>query len=394
MTTSKHPLRLALVSETWPPEVNGVAMTLQRLADGLHRTGHHVEIIRPRQDRDPAVPMAEECLIRGMPIPGYPALRFGLPAYRRLLRRWRQRRPDVVHVATEGPLGLSALFAAEKAGIPVLSTFHTNFHAYSRHYGLGLFNSLILSYLRWFHNRTVLTLVPTKRLAEELQQTGFTRLAILPRGVDRTLFSPQRRSERLRTSWGASPTDLVCLYVGRLAPEKNLALLFATHAALATEKRGCRLVCIGDGPLRQSLRKRHPDCLFPGELRGEELAASYASADLFLFPSMTETFGNVVVEALASGLPVVAFDCAAANTLIRPGRNGALAPPGDAQAFMAAARSLIVQLSDKMREHCRESVASLDWDSLSACYLDYLRQTIRKGATQRQAKETFFLAPD
>jgi glycosyltransferase involved in cell wall biosynthesis len=364
-------MRLAVVTETWPPEVNGVAMTLSRLVHGLCERNHHVQLVRPRQARgdlgaqDAAF---EEKLIRGMPIPRYPQLKLGLPSRKMLLATWGMRRPDLVHIATEGPLGWSALKAARHLRIPVTSDFRTNFHSYSQHYGLGWLRKPISAYLRKFHNQTQCTMVPTRALGAELRSLGFERLQVVARGVDTRLFSPGLHSNGLRAHWGAGPADLVLLVVGRLAPEKNLDLALAAFEAMRAVNTGVRLVFVGDGPMRESLERRCPDAQFAGTLPQAELARCYASADLLLFPSLTETFGNVTLEALASGLPVLAFDCAAAAEWIVNGHNGWLAPPDDPTQYVQAAVSLALDLHSVARAGnvARASVAELDWQQITA----------------------------
>ena len=225
---AQRSLRVAVVTETYPPEVNGVAMTLARMVEGLHRRNHDVQLIRPQQDGRETAECGvrfHEVLTRGLPIPRYPNLRMGVPSKRTLVRLWGRHRPDVVHIATEGPLGWSALQAALHLKLPVSSDFRTNFHAYSEHYGIGWLCKPIMAYLRKFHNRTQCTMVPTDALQRELEASGFRRLAVVTRGVDTLQFAPQRRSDALRAQWGVGATDLVVACVGRLAPEKNLGTL-------------------------------------------------------------------------------------------------------------------------------------------------------------------------
>ncbi len=370
---SRTQLRVALVTETFPPEINGVAMTLGRTLEGLLRRGHSVQLVRPRQASDNVrsaaahPPGFSEVLVRGVPIPNYAGLRFGLPAGLRLLQLWRRQPPDIVHVATEGPLGWSALNAARRLGLSVSSGFHTNFHNYTRHYGLGWMRRPISGYLRGFHNRCDVTLVPTQALAETLCREGYRNLAVVSRGVDTTLFRPERRSAALRACWGVAEGQLLVLHVGRLAAEKNLPLLLDAWDAIRIRRPEARLLFVGDGPMRSGLAARCPDAIFAGMRSGADLAAHYASADLFLFPSMTETFGNVTTEALASGLGVVAYDYAAAGELIEDGGNGCKAPLGDADAFVAAAVRLATpdggELA-RLRARSAPSVAHLDWERI------------------------------
>jgi glycosyltransferase involved in cell wall biosynthesis len=318
-------LRLAVVTETWPPEVNGVALTLSRLVQGLCERNHPVQLVRPRQtmgDRGAQDSGFEEKLMRGMPIPRYPQLKLGLPGRKALMASWSLQRPDLVHIATEGPLGWSALKAARQLRIPVTSDFRTNFHSYSQHYGLGWLRRPIAAYLRKFHNQTLCTMVPTRALCAELLSQGFERLQVVARGVDTRLFDPGLHDHTLRAHWGAGPGDLVLLVVGRLAPEKNLDLVLAAFDAMQAVHDGVRLVFVGDGPMRDALERRCPQARFMGSQTQAELARSYASADLLLFPSLTETFGNVTLEALASGLPVLAYACAAAAEWVQTDHNG------------------------------------------------------------------------
>lgn len=390
-------LRIALVTETFPPEINGVAMTLGRMVDGLLRRGHSVQLIRPRQSRSES-PVEqhglEEVLADGVPIPNYGGLKFGLPAKARLVKLWQKKRPDLVHVVTEGPLGWSAICAAKKLRLPVTSDFHTNFHSYSGHYGLGWLKAPIAGYLRKFHNRTQATLVPTQRLAQELGGIGYQNLVVVSRGVDTAQFHPGRRSAELRAAWGVAADQLVVLYVGRLAPEKNMSVILKAFAAIRASRPDARLLFVGDGPLRAKLAASCPDAIFAGMRSGEDLAMHYASADIFLFPSMTETFGNVTTEALASGLGVVAYDYAAAADLIDDGDNGCSVPFGDAAAFAAAAETLASENGNQLRQVRANSAASvthLDWEvihdklthTLASVVASHDRRDFDQGAPSR-----------
>ncbi len=366
LSVTQRRLRLAVVTETYPPEVNGVAQTIAKVVEGLCAAGHDLTLVRPSQGEPPGkAPDAatREVFVTGVPIPKYGQLKMGLPAMNRLTRLWRAQRPDVVHIVTEGPLGLSALAAARRLGLPVASEFRTNFHAYSAHYGLGWLARPILAYLRWFHNRTGCTMVPTRALAGELVAKGFDNLRVVARGVDTTRFDPAKRSPELRAAWGAKPDTLVALYVGRLADEKNLPLLVNAFERMRQTRPDSRLVLVGDGPARAALLRRCPTAVFAGLRKGEDLARHYASGDVFLFPSLTETFGNVTPEALASGLALAAFDHAAARELVVHGDNGLLAAAGDPAGFIQQAVNLARQAGhlEPMRRRARESVLRLSW---------------------------------
>lgn len=324
-------MRYAVVTETWPPEINGVALTVQALAHGLLARGHAVEVVRPRQPGDRHDPAGERSdgalatlLMRGASLPRYPGLRFGLPAMRALGRHWRQSRPDAVYVATEGPLGWSAARVAARLGIPVATGLHTRFDQYMRDYGMPWLEGTALAWMRRFHNRADATLVPTLELARFLRAHGFERVIRLARAVDTAQLSPERRDEALRATWGAGPDTPIAIHVGRIAPEKNLALAVRAFRAIGRQRPDARFVWVGDGPARDALARENPDFIFCGVQRGAELARYFASGDLFLFPSLSETFGNVTLESMASGLATVAFDTGAAREHLQHQVHGAL----------------------------------------------------------------------
>ena len=373
-------LRIAIVTETFPPEINGVAMTLGHIVQGLIARGHMVQVVRPRQARESGIAPGnmEEVLARGAALPQYGELRFGLPAKNRLLRLWTEKRPDVVHVVTEGPLGWSAVAAARKMHIAVTSAFHTNFHSYSGHYGLGLLKRPIEGYLRKLHNRTMATMVPTAALAASLERRGYQNLRVVSRGVDVQLFNPAKRSQALRQSWGLAPQDLAVLHVGRIAKEKNVGLVVAGFRALQHIHPSAKLIFVGDGPARQSVQDACPDAIFAGMRKGEDLAAHYASADVFLFASLTETYGNVVPEALASGLAVVAFAYGAALELVQDGVSGVLVPGNRDADFVQAVQRLMdpAHTLDSMRLAAAQSVAHVAWDRVYDAFIAVLQQAL------------------
>jgi len=362
-------VNIALVTETFPPEINGVAMTLAHLVEGLARRGHRVTVFRPRQgarDLPRSDGLYDEVLCPSVPIPGYSFLRAGLPVRGRLLRAWRIARPDVVHIATEGPLGYAALSAADKLGLPLASSFHTNFHSYSRHYGFAFLTRPALAYLRHFHNRTRITLSPTAELNAELTRDGFQGMRLLSRGVNTEVFNPVHRSEILRRDWGASPSDLVVVHVSRLAAEKNYPLLFDAYARIRALNPSARFIVVGDGPLRKKLSRAYPWIHFTGFLPRADLARHYASADAFLYASTTETFGNVVTEAMASGLPVVAYDYAAPARYIRNHENGLVVPFDDTNAWLLAATTLAgsASLRQRLGMAARRTAEGISWTAV------------------------------
>ena len=380
-------MRVAVVTETWPPEINGVALTVQSLAFGLFALGHDVELVRPRQAAD-----ADECtrlrqlLLPGATLPRYPGLRFGLPALRRLHRHWSERRPDALYVATEGPLGWSALGAAARLGVPVCTGFHTRFDEFANHYGLGLLAPIVFAYLRRFHNRAAATLVPTTELVRFLGSTGFRNVRLLRRAVDTSLFHPRRRDAVLRAEWGLAADELAVIHVGRLATEKNLGLAIRAFEAIRAAHRGARFIVVGDGPARAPLAAQQPGIVFAGMRRGEDLARHYASGDVFLFPSRTETFGNVTLEALASGVPVVAFDYGAAREHLRDTLAGARVAVGDDDGFIAASIAVAARVAasragaGRACEAARSSVATLSPSRVAGQFAALLGNLDRRNA--------------
>ncbi len=368
-TQSSAPLQIALVTETYLPEVNGVAITIGRMVQGLRQRGHRIHLIRPRQfkqDISAQETTYRETLVSGMPIPGYPELKSGLPAKGLLTRLWKQQRPDVVHIATEGPLGWSALSAARKLNIPVSTDFHTNFHSYTQHYGIGLLKKPIAAYLRHFHNKAACTMVPTVSLQQQLEHEGYKNVLVVSRGVDTELFHPAKRSQTLRASWGADDSTPVVMLVSRIAAEKNLHVVIQAFEQMRLVNPSARLVMVGDGPARAELQKQHPHVIFAGMKTGEELARHYASGDVFLYPSLTETYGNVTVEAMASSLATIAYDYAAARQHIHHDMNGLLVPFDDTGAFVIQAKALITDMErvQKLRHAARQTVESLTWEHI------------------------------
>ena len=365
-------MRYAIVTETYPPEVNGVALTVQALEQGLRARGHQVTLVRPRQPHETGG-AAHELLVRGAPLPRYPGLRLGLPATGKLTAHWRAAWPDAIYVATEGPLGWSALRAARRLGIPAATGFHTRFDQYMRDYGAAFLAPAALRWMRRFHNGADATMVPTRELAEFLVAQGFDNVMRLPRAVDTQLFDPARRDAGLRVGWGVGDGQPVAIHVGRIAPEKNLDLAVrafrALQAAMKQQARPePRFVWVGDGPARAQLQRDNPDFIFCGIQRGDALARHFASGDLFVFPSHSETFGNVTLEAMASGLPTVAFDYGAAHEHLRDGVHGAAIADGDDAGFIAA----VVRIGGDDRQRAamghagRDAVAGLRPDQVAA----------------------------
>lgn len=392
-THHRHLQRITIITETYRPEVNGVANTLSHIVDGLCARGIQVQVIRPQQhaaDEGEFDQGIESVLMAGLPIPGYKALRFGLPNSGKIRKALSAFSPDSLYVATEGPLGLAAVKAAKALSIPVISGFHTNFHQYFSHYHLGILTPLVYRYLRYFHNQTQGTLAPTKRLQHELQTCGFEQVNVLSRGVNAERFHPSKRCNMLRAEWGLTDQDLAVIYVGRLAAEKNIELAVQAYQQMQSEDARLRFILVGDGPQAAKLKELHPEFVFAGTQTGESLARHYASADIFLFPSKTDTFGNVVLEAMASALAVVAFDDAAAHQHIQHEQTGLLAPfhPQSIdldKGFVELAQSLVNRpnLLRYIRQNARQHAESIRWERIVDTFCEYLSMETPEHGTSK-----------
>lgn len=351
-------MRFDIVTDTFAPDVNGVAMTLGRLTEGLKSRGHRVHIIHTGEVARPG-----ETCSPSVPLPGYKEVRVGLPEPFKLRARWKKKRPDAIYVATESPLGKSALKAANALGIPVASGFHTNFHQYMEQYRMGGLQPVAMAYLKRFHQRADCTLTPSQEVVDRLLAEGFSNVHLLGRGVDTDLYSPSKRCDLLREKWAAGQSSPVVVMVGRVAAEKNFDLAIRAFEAMRQVAPDVTCVVVGDGPLREKLVEKFPWIHFSGVQLGEDLAKHYASADVLLFPSETETFGNVLLEGMASGLVTVSYDYAAAGLHVKSGENGLKAAKGDAEAFLNhAVAALSVDAAHPLRQAARETAEVLGWD--------------------------------
>lgn len=369
-------MRIALFTDTFPPTVNGVARTLGRLVRHGVERGHQVAVISTRVSRDPWEHATHHHQLPGVPMPVYPELQIARPLDRAGKRLLTAFHPDLAHVATESTVGWSGRRWARKRGVPLVSSFHTDFPAYLAGYGFGGLEKPVWRGLKAFHSRARITFCPSSATKKQLRENGFGHdIRIWSRGVDTEQFSPEYRSEAVRREV-APGAEKILVYTGRLAPEKRLDVLMEAfplvRKALGPE---VALVLVGDGPWMGRLREQAAEGVhFLGYRRGVHLAEAYAAGDVFAFPSDTETFGNVVTEALASGLPVVAPARGGVTDSVIPGKTGILVPPRDPESF---AQALIRILSDdplrkELAAGARAFAETRSWASILDCLLrDY-----------------------
>ncbi len=363
-----------MVTDTYYPDINGVAFTLARLCAGLRGRGHRVEIIRSGQAHG-----EDETTVWSWMLPGYREVKVGAPWPGYFDRRWRKNRPDAVYVAIETPLGFSATSAALRLGIPVVGGYHTNFSDYLQKYGAHWIGKQVWRYQKWFHDRLDLTLVPSPDAWEKLVAAGFSKVSILGRGVDTDLFSPAKRSEAVREELGARGDTPIALLVSRVSSEKNLGLAIRAFARMRQSCPGMISLVVGDGPARLKLQHDHPEVKFPGYMTDARLADCYASADILIFPSETETFGNVLIEGMASGLAILSYDYAAAGWHGEDGTNLLKVKKGDETAFLNAAdRLLDPSLRATLSAGAVHTAQTLAWSGIVGGLEKIFREVIGK----------------
>lgn len=360
-------MRIAFFTETFLPATDGVVTRLTHTIDGLRRMGDEVLVVAPRVRGGSEV--YSDCSIYrvpGFPFPPYPAIYLAPPhpGIGRVLRRFE---PDLIHAVNPFFLGTGGVFYAKRLGIPLVASYHTNVALYARYYGLRFLARPALGYTRMLHNQARLNLCTSMTTAEYLTGEGVKRVRLWPQGVDTHLFNPQKRSDgrRHRLS-GGKPGEVLLLFVGRLAPEKRIERL----RPILEEVPGVRLAIVGDGPDRERLEQefRGTGAVFAGLLKGEELAAAYASSDVFVFPSTTETLGLAMLEAQASGLPVIAAGTGNGGEVIVEGETGLLCDPDSRGSLVSATRALVEDEGrrERMGAAARCSAESRSWEAATA----------------------------
>lgn len=379
-------MRIDIITDTYLPDINGVAMTLGRLVGLLRARGHKVHVVHTAVEADINT---GETRVKSIALPTYSEVRIGFPSYMRLKKRWVKKRPDVIYVATESPLGISALKAANAMNIPVAAGFHTNFHQYMNKYKLAVLKDVAMNYLKSVHEKADLTLTPSEDAVTMLKESGFKKVNLLGRGVDTELFSPSKRSEKLRKSWGADDQSPVAIIVGRVAVEKNLDFaLNCLHEAKKSCLAELKIVVVGSGPAQKKLQETYSDVQFLGTKQGEKLAQCYASADIMVFASETETFGNVILEAMASGLVTMSYNYAASKLYVKDGVNGYHAEKSNELEFSEKLGNALQDWQNKeIKEAAVETVSKLSWESVTDTLERYLNSIIEEKPAHLQPRK-------
>jgi glycosyltransferase involved in cell wall biosynthesis len=374
-------VRVALFSEVYWPMVSGVGVTLLRLTEALQARGHEVRVYsatyalapgqsdRPEVHRSPSVPLFL-----------YPDVQWAFPRMRDVVEDLARFRPDVVHVATEFSLGIAGLKAARQLGIPVIASAHTDYDQYAYRYGVPWALRAGWHYLRWFYGQAHRVLCPSHIYQEHLHSRGVHHTALWSRGVDPEWFSPAFRSESWRARYGVQPGDLLVTYIGRLAREKNLRLLLRAWEDLAPVRGSAQLVLVGRGPLEDPIRRSAlPGVHVPGLLQGRELSAAYASADIFTFPSPTETFGNSLLEAMGSGLPSLVAAAGGVLEFATHGGNAWLVAPNSVAAIAEGLERLLTDaaLRRRLSEGALATARERSWDEVYDRLIEDYRDAAR-----------------
>ncbi len=386
-TRERHRVRIALFSEVYWPMVSGVGVTLLRLTDALQARGHTVRVYsatyalpeggpdRPEVHRSPSVPFFL-----------YPDVQWAFPRQREVVEDLEAFQPDIVHVATEFSLGIAGLKAARQLDLPLIASAHTDYDQYAARYGVPWALRAGWHYLRWFYGQAHRVLCPSRIYEQAVHRHGVTHTGLWSRGVDPEVFSAGWRSEAYRAAFGLGPDDLLVTYIGRIAREKNLGLLLEAWETLAPERGAGKLVLVGRGPLEDEIRRREiPGVHVTGLLQGPALSAAYASADVFAFPSTTETFGNSLLEAMGSGLPSLVAAAGGVLEFAEHGGNAWLVEPDSTAAIVAGLRRLLTDaaLRRRLGAGALASARARDWAGVYDQLLeDYQSAIDAKRATQ------------
>lgn len=369
-------MRIAYFTESLPPLTDGVSRTLSYLKKTLEKENIEYKFYSPFRPIENNW-NSKVYKIISAPFPLYTRYRISLPSFHDLAYSLDKFDPDIIHVCSPFLSGLAAFRFGRERNIPVVNSFHTRFISYLKYYGHGWLEPYGWRYLRWFYNRGDMSFVPSMTTIRELREKGFGNLTLWARGIDIDMFSPRFADRSLKLRWSPDGKP-VAIFVGRLVAEKDIEILIEAHHILVKRNVEYQLVMIGGGPLKQKIEKSIPDAILTGHLEGEKLSRAYASADLFVFPSTTESFGNVIQEAAASGIPAVGAAEGGVKDLIRDGETGFLARPKDALDFADKMERLLVNdsLRNSFAVEAFETASHKSWDNINRGLINDYGQVI------------------
>jgi glycosyltransferase involved in cell wall biosynthesis len=374
-------LRVAIFTGNYNHIQDGVSLTLNRLVAFLEQNGIPVIVFGPTIDDPPMDHEGEFISVPSMPMPGRPEYRITVGFPEEAQNRLKKFKPTLLHIATPDLLGFRAMRWGQANDIQIVASYHTHFTSYLKYYNLEMLKLLGWKYLAWFYSQCKHIYVPSPSMADELNGEGIDEgIRIWARGVDVDEFSPEYRDMEWRRSIGFENSDKVVSFVSRLVWEKNLQTFVDTINRLQQENPNISAMVVGDGPAKKELEHMLPEAHFTGFVTGEELSRAYASSDIFLFPSETETFGNVTLEAMSSGLPCVVADAPGSRSLVESGVNGFLAPPRDTKAFAECVAKIAgdSSLYDEMSKAARQKALAFSWENVNNELLEYYREALEE----------------
>lgn len=378
--------RVALFTGNYNHIRDGVSLTLNRLVGFLEDAGVEVLIFSPTVDNPALHHRGRLVSVPSLSMPGRPEYRITVAFTKEVKIELEHFNPDIVHIATPDLLGFKALQWAKRKNIVIVASYHTHFPGYLKYYKLHFLESLGWRYLRWFYSFCTHVYVPTPSMIQTLNENGiYGDLRIWERGVDTDLFSPAKRDEAWRLKQGFDEDDIVVTFVSRLVWEKNLEIFSDAIRAMTGKSLKVKALVVGEGPAMPRLRKLLPGAVYTGFLSGDELAIAYASSDIFFFPSDTETFGNVTLEAMASGLPCVVADAVGSKSLVDHGENGYLISIPGLEEFILVLTELAEnrELRIKMGESSREKSKKYTWDQINQKLLSYYKEAQKVNSKHR-----------
>lgn len=367
-------MKIAIFTDTYIPQVNGVAKTLNRFTNYLSENGHSYHVFSPEDHGETST--EDVTRLKSVPFKIYPECKISLPNFSKIKKKLKEFNPDIIHIATPFTIGLCGLQIAKKLNIPLVASYHTNFDYYLHYYKLTYLENVLWKYLDWFHRPTKKIFVPSKDTLHHLNGKGFNNLSVWTHGVDCSLFKPAEDKEEIKQKYQITSKYTIC-FVGRIAPEKDLDTL--TNIMKYSKQRfGNQLtwVIVGDGPKKEEMMKKTGtnQIIYTGYLQKNELAEIYSVSDVMVFPSDTETFGNVVLEAMACGTPVIGANAGGVKNIIRDYSTGILCEPKNTLSFCRAIEECLQQTNmlDRMSKKARDYAVTQDWNSiLNALVMEY-----------------------